>query len=809
MKALKWILLVLVFLFLIAGIGILFWLHYLLPDYNGKIKSDLLSSDVDVYYDEYAIPHIYAQNENDAWFALGYVHAQERLFQMEMLRRVGAGRLSEIFGADLINIDKLFRALDISGIAHRSAEKYFSGSDSAYQQLTLSYLKGINYYIDKGKTPVEFTLLDIPKSKFTVEDVYLISGYMGFSFTEALRSDPVTDYIATHWGLPYYNDLAHHYTSDLGARIPVSNQNDTIIHSAIVAMSKLLKEKLPVSIWSGSNSWVVAPSHSASGKVLFENDTHIGHASPSVWYEAHIECPGVSLYGNFLAGFPFPLIGHTKERAWGMTMLENDDFNFYKEKPNPANENQYWHKGEWKNYTQRQEIIKVKGRPDVVYTVKNSVHGPVIFDHQLHGLVKQMDSTLTVPVTAWWVYSQQEARTVQAAYRLCHSHNLNEMSEAAAMIDAPGINLMYGDNEGNIAWWATGRLYKLPEGTDERLLLDGSNERDDSITWLPFSENPKCVNPVTGFIYTANNQPDSVNGFLLPGYYAPNDRAERILQLLKRKPLLNIEDMRLMALDDTSILKVELKNVICNILEPVRKDSLETVVFNILKNWKGSHSLDDNGPVVFYNFLAVLFQNTMEDELGYERYHEFINGHTMKNSYLRLCLNDSSLWWDNVLTRDRRETRNEIIEQSFHSCVQLIKNKYGSNSSKWKWGNVHTLQCAHVLGRQKPLDKIFNAPKVAIAGGNETINSQGFALDTTGYFPVTYGPAMRVTLDFADIGNAKSVLPGGQSGYFYSPHYHDQLKLYAAGKYRPMLMNRKDVERLSKQHFIFKSQKVE
>lgn len=370
MKALKWILLVLVFLFLIAGIGILFWLHYLLPDYNGKIKSDLLSSDVDVYYDEYAIPHIYAQNENDAWFALGYVHAQERLFQMEMLRRVGAGRLSEIFGADLINIDKLFRALDISGIAHRSAEKYFSGSDSAYQQLTLSYLKGINYYIDKGKTPVEFTLLDIPKSKFTVEDVYLISGYMGFSFTEALRSDPVTDYIATHWGLPYYNDLAHHYTSDLGARIPVSNQNDTIIHSAIVAMSKLLKEKLPVSIWSGSNSWVVAPSHSASGKVLFENDTHIGHASPSVWYEAHIECPGVSLHGNFLAGFPFPLIGHTKERAWGMTMLENDDFNFYKEKPNPANENQYWHKGEWKNYTQRQEIIKVKGRPDVVYTVK-------------------------------------------------------------------------------------------------------------------------------------------------------------------------------------------------------------------------------------------------------------------------------------------------------------------------------------------------------------------------------------------------------------------------------------------------------
>lgn len=808
MKIVKWTLLIFSFLIITVIIGVLFWLHYLMPDYNGRIKTDLLGNDVRVYYDNYAIPHIYAQSETDAWMALGYVHAQDRLFQMEMLRRVGAGRLSEIFGSDLIKVDKLFRSLDIAGIAERSAERYFTGSDSAYQQLTLAYLKGINLFIEKGKTPVEFTLLSIPKTKFTVKDVYLISGYMGFSFTEALRSDPVTDYIATHWGLPYYNDLAHHYTSNLGARIPVNNQHDTLIQSALISLAKMLDEKMPVKIWSGSNSWVVAPSHSASGKVLFENDTHIGHASPSVWYEAHIECPEISLYGNFLAGFPFPLIGHTRNRAWGMTMLENDDFNFYKEKPNPANENQYWHQGKWEDYVQRQEIIKVKGQPDVVYTVKSSVHGPVILDRQLNGLVKQMDSTLTVPVTAWWVYAKQEARTVQAAYRLCHANKISDMETAASMIDAPGINLMYGDDEGNIAWWATGRLFKLPATADGRLLLDGSNGIDDSITWLPFTENPKCVNPSTGYIYTANNQPDSVNGFLLPGYYAPADRAERILQLLQQKSLLDINDMRSMALDDTSILKSELNKVICGILEPVKKDSFETAVFDILKKWKGSHSINENGPVVFYNLLALVFQNTMVDELGYERYHEFINGHTMKNTYLSLCRNDSSLWWDNVLTRDKHETRSEIMEQSFHECVQLLKRKYGNDMQSWQWGNVHTLQCEHVLGRQKPLDKIFNAPKVAIPGGNETVNSQGFALDTTGNFPVTYGPAMRVTIDFADIGNATSVLPGGQSGYFYSPHYYDQLKLYAAGKYRPMLMNKQDVERNSKQQLIFKSVKA-
>lgn len=807
MKIVKWILLTIVVLFVFAVIGTLFWLHYLLPDYDGKIKTAIMQNDVNVYYDDYAIPHIYAQSEADAWQALGYVHAQDRLFQMEMMRRVAAGRLSEIFGTDLINVDKLFRSLDIAGIARKSAEKYFSGSDSAYQQLTLAYLNGINLYIEKGKTPVEFSLLNIPKTKFTVEDVYLVSGYMGFSFTEALHSDPITDYIATHWGLPYYNDLAHHYTPDLGARIPVSNSNDTLIQSAILSIAKMLDEKLPVKVWSGSNSWIIAPSRSASGKVLFENDTHIGHASPSVWYEAHIECPGMSLYGNFLAGFPFPLIGHTRQRAWGMTMLENDDFNFYKERPNPANENQYWHRGQWTDFSQRQEIIKVKGQPDVIFTVKSSVHGPVVFDKNRVGMIKEMDTTLSVPVAAWWVYTQQEARTVQAAYLLCHAAGLNETANAASMIDAPGINLMYGDSEGNIAWWASGKLFRLPSPADGKLLLDGSNGIDDSITWLPFSENPKCINPSSGFIYTANNQPDSVSGFLLPGYYAPCDRAERILQMIQSKPKLTIDDVRAMALDDTSILKVELKNLLCQLLEPVKKDSLETLVFLTLKNWKGSHSIIENGPVVFYNFLSVLFQNIMADELGEERYHQFINGHTMKNTYLSLCSNDSSLWWDNVLTRDKRETRSEIVEASFHYCVKLLNNKYGSNIRSWQWGNVHTLQCKHVLGRQKPLDKIFNAPKVAIAGGNETVNSQGFALDTTGFFPVTYGPAMRVTIDFADIGNATSVLPGGQSGYFYSPYYHDQLKLYAAGKYRHMLMNRDDVEKKSKYHLVFKSNK--
>jgi penicillin amidase len=804
-KLIKKVLIAVVVLLMLSVAVVYIWLKSLMPNYDERIKISGIKSNVEVYYDRYQIPHIYANSAEDAWLALGYVHAQDRLFQMELLRRVGSGRLSEIFGKDLIEVDKLFRTLGINQVAEASAKKYFSGSDSAFQKLTHAYLNGINLYLDRGKTPVEFTLLGIPKTHFTVTDVYLISGYMGFSFAEALRNDPVLSFVANHYGLNYFNTLMHACNVNTAqCRIPVTNNKDMAAYQVMMSQLKQLEDKLPVKIWTGSNSWVLSPQRTASGKVLFANDTHIGHAAPCVWYEAHIECPEVSLYGNYLAGFPFPLIGHTRSHAWGMTMLENDDFNFYREKLNPANPQQYWHQQQWKNFNERHETIKVKDEQEVPYTVLSSVHGPIIYGSSAtKHLPVNFDTAIATPVAAWWVYQLHEAKTIQAGYRLMMASDLAAMEEAASMIDAPGINLMYGDSAGNIAWWATGKLFKLPQGVDSKLILDGANGIDDSIAWLPFSNNPKCINPASGFVYSANNQPDTVNGFLLPGYYTPPDRALRINRLLNTKQKFSMNDMKHMFVDDYSGEKQKWCTMICERINDRALDPYQREVYQTLKNWNGTHHTTETGPVIFYSYLSILMKNMMKDELGEKYFNEFVNSHTMKNAYYTLCENSESPWWDNISTKDKRETSTEIIMTSFVECCKMLQAKLGSNLKSYTWGKVHQLELVHPIGRQKPFDFVFNIGPMPISGGNETINNMGFKLDVSGNFAVTLGPAMRIAIDFADVEEAVSVLPSGQSGYFFSKHYYDQFDRYVAGEFRKMLMNEIEIKKESKHQLVF------
>ncbi|MEO6167434.1 MAG: penicillin acylase family protein, partial [Chitinophagales bacterium] len=329
MKALKWILITVFGVILIVTLIGYFYLQSTKPVYKGEQTVKGLKEQVRVLYDDFGIPHIYAANEPDAFFALGYVHAQDRLFQMELLRRVGSGRLSEIFGKEMIEVDRLFRTLGTEDAAKKSAAAFLSSDTAAYQKNALAYLAGINQYIEKGKTPVEFQLLGIEKQKFTPEDIYRIVGYMSFNFAEALRSDPIFQKIKDQLGTAYLKDIAKEYQSG-SFKIPIHEQ-DTAITNISKAIT-IIFNQLPVAPWIGSNGWVLASSRSASGKVLFANDTHIGYSQPSVWYEAHLEAPRYSFYGNFLAGVPFAVIGHSKFASWGLTMFENDDMDIFREK---------------------------------------------------------------------------------------------------------------------------------------------------------------------------------------------------------------------------------------------------------------------------------------------------------------------------------------------------------------------------------------------------------------------------------------------------------------------------------------------
>lgn len=772
-------------------IGLFGYLYYLLPYYNGERKITGIKNEVKIYYDEFAVPHIFAQSNEDAFIALGYAHAQDRLFQMELLRRVGGGRLSEIFGKDLVKVDKLFRALGIAEVAKKSSSDYFKNVSEPYQKLTIAYLNGINNYIEYGETPIEFTLIGIKKEKFTVADVYLISGYMAFSFAEAFRTDPILTSIKNKLGENYLSDIL--ITDSLRfATLPNSVDDSTanLSEKILLSLSDILNQN-PAPAFIGSNAWVVAPQKSESGKVLFCNDTHIGYAAPCVWYEAHLQTPTDTLYGNFLAGFPFPLIGHTRHHSWGLTMFENDDINLYQEKLNNENLNQYWHNNKWLPLESRKQIIKIKNEEPVSFEVKSTHHGAII-----NNIVEEVDSTFTDPVSIYWTYNHFPATTIQAAWQMAFAKNIKEMQKGASLINAPGLNILYGDAEGNIAWWAAAKLLDYHKHVNTKLILDGTLVEHDPIDTIPFEENPHSINPACNYIFSANNYPPAKAKTYIPGYYAPPDRAIEINTFLQSKSKFSIEDLKQLQTASTSSSKKEIAQIIVlalkqksNSFSQLQKDALKN-----LENWNGNHDADSITPSIFYTTLSFIMQLTMQDEIGSSSYNKLVNTHTLKESQIKLLNNPNSVWWDNINTKEK-ETQSQIVFNSFVKAVEALKTKSENNIAKWNWRNYHTLEHPHALGKQKPLDKIFNVNMKGISGGNETVNNAGFNLDTSATFHTKYGPAMRIAIDFKKIDSGYSCLPTGQSGYFFSKHYCDQSQIYVQNKYRVMLINLNTIEK--------------
>jgi len=304
-----------------------------------------LKETVEIIYDDFGVPHIYAKNAEDAYFALGYAQAQERLFQMEMIRRATSGRLSEVLGESLLPTDKIMLTLSIRRAAERSAKKAFEKTDSEYQKQSLAYLDGINSFIDQGNLPIEFTLIGFEPEHFTPEDIYTAIGYMSLSFATAISLDPMMTNIYKKLGDKY---LIYFSMDSLSNAKLYNEEAQDILSEALSPLE--LQDYLPIPIWEGSNNWVMSKERSKSGKVLLANDTHIAYSQPAVWYEAHINYPGFEMFGYYLAGVPFALIGHNNNIGWGLTIFPFDNMDLYREKVNPQNPNQYWHNGNWNKF---------------------------------------------------------------------------------------------------------------------------------------------------------------------------------------------------------------------------------------------------------------------------------------------------------------------------------------------------------------------------------------------------------------------------------------------------------------------------
>ncbi|WP_394774138.1 penicillin acylase family protein [Flavobacterium sp.] len=786
MRKIKKILLVLFVLIVILGIGLCAYIFHLKPKYEGQIELKNLEKETTVYFDDFGVPHIYANSEKDAMTALGYVHAQERLWQMELLRRIAPGRLSEIFGSVALKNDKFFSGIGIEEASAKAIAKLDKNSQS--YKMTLAYLDGINQYLDEGTTPIEFTLVGVKKEKFTIKDVYNIFGYMSFSFAMAQKTDPLLTDIRNKYGAEYLKDLG--IEGEFNTTQIKSSKENIEEYTTIAKSVAALLDNSPIPPFVGSNSWIAGPNKTKSGKVIFANDPHIGFSQPGTWYEAHLIAPDFELYGCYLAGTPYPLLAHNRDYAYGLTMFENDDIDFYQEKNKAGDSNQYQTPTGFAKYETRKKTIKVKDTSDVVLTLKSSRHGPIMND-----LLERLDRKN--PIAMSWIYTQQPIQILDAVYGLSHAKSKDDFRKAVQLVAAPGLNVMYGDAKGNVAWWATGILYKHNKGVNSFLILDGSSGKDDIAEYLDFSKNPSAENPKWGYVYSANNQPEAIDGYLYPGYYLPEDRAKRISGLMDAKSDWNKESISKMIFDNTSpvspcVVQSLISNVNITSLSAKEKEAI-----TVLKSWKGTNNLEDVAPTIYNKWVYLYLKNTFEDEMGDDNFNLFLGLSLGKQVISRQIENENSVWWDNIKTKNVKETRSEIVSKSFHESVLALQKQLGNEIADWKWGKVHTVEHEHPLGKIAALRKLFDVGPFAAPGSNEVINNQFFGLTNEGKYYVKGGPSTRRIVDFSDIENSWSILPTGQSGNPFSKHYSDQAEMYNAGKFRKMKLNKEEIIRTS------------
>lgn len=793
MRRFKKFLLILLLLIIAIGVGLCAYIFHLKPKYEGELDLKNIQEETTVYFDEFGIPHIYANSEKDAMTALGYVHAQERLWQMELLRRIAPGRLSEIFGSVALQNDQFFAGIGIEEASAKAIAKLDKDSES--YKLTQAYLDGINQYLEEGTTPIEFTLVGVKKQKFTIKDVYNIFGYMSFSFAMAQKTDPLLTDIKNKYGAEYLKDLGIEGEFNT-TRIKISKEKAEE-YSEIAKSIAAMLDQSPIPPFIGSNSWVVGPHKSKSGKVIFANDPHIGFSQPATWYEAHVVTPKQELYGCYLAGTPFPLLAHNRDYAYGLTMFENDDIDFYQEKNKAGDPTQYQTPNGFAAYETRKKVIKVKDTSDVVLTVKSTRHGPIMND-----LIERLDKKY--PIAMSWTYTRESIQILDAAYGLSHAKNKEDFKKAVSLIAAPGLNVMYGDAKGNVGWWASGKLYKHKEGVNTHLILDGSTGNDDVTEYLDFDKNPSAENPKWGYVYSANNQPEAIdNGYLYPGYYLPEDRAKRIAGLMDAKSDWDKEAVSKMIYDNTSDVAVDVvKNLISNIdLNSISAAEKEAI--KVLKSWKGSNNLEDAAPTIYNKWIYLYLKNTFEDEMGKENFNLFLGISVGKQVIANQIKNENSVWWDNIKTKNVKETRKQIVSKSFHDAIISLQNQLGNTVSDWKWGEVHTVEHEHPLGKVAALRRLFNVGPFNSPGSNEVINNLFFGFNDEGKYYTKGGPSTRRIVDFSDIENSWSILPTGQSGNPFSKHYDDQAEMYNDGKFRKMKLNKEEIIKTSTK-LIFK-----
>ena len=810
---------------LFAGVRI--YLQTLLPEIDGELRMQALSAKVTVVRDAWGVPHIEAQSAHDAYYALGYTVAQDRLFQMELQRRLAKGELAEILGPELLQTDRQFRTY----LFRHTAERMIMNAGKIRPQsleIFKAFLDGVNYFIETGPLPVEFAMLGIKPEKFTLLDSASFMGYMNYSFMEGIVTDSLATILKQKFPNIKIEDVFPGYTREKPVTImedqayyraaagdtpsgsacnerPAENGMKSAA-AALVAekdLSMLIREVMKTAdmapSFTGSNSWVIGPSRSKSGGALLANDPHVMYSNPGVWYEAHVKYPGQENYGYFVPLVPFPFMAHNRDRAWAITMFENDDVDLYAETFKPGDDSSVLYKGRWVKVETLTETIRVKGQKDSELVIRITPHGPIITDF-IAGYTGK-------PVAMCATYNQVENPVLDFLYMLISASNMTQFEKALSLLAAPGLNVSYADSAGNIAWWAVGRIPIRPAHVNSKCVLDGASGRDDYLGYLPFEKNPRMVNPASGIIITANNL--STKRPLGPvrsleGYWQPSDRAARITELLSAKEKWSLDDMKAAQTDVKAYNAGWILRILAEIIESGRTEnaltSREAAALETLKKWDGVYSVELPAPSLYECFSYHILKEGVGDEFGEENFKQFADIAEHWNFFKAFIQDAKSPLWDNVTTEET-ETREVIVLRAFKATVAELKKKYGSNIESWAWGKVCTIEYVHPIGMKKPFNLIFNIGPFPVPGGYEVVNIFGCGAGEHD-FKVKWGPSTRRLIDYADVDHSFSILPTGNAGNFLSPFYKNQAEMYLQGRYRQVSFTDEQIRQNKKHELV-------
>lgn len=769
----------------LAGAGTYLFLRQSLPETEGEISVAGLGAAVQVLRDRHGIPHIYASSLEDAHFALGFVHAQDRLWQMEINRRIGSGRLAEVLGAAALDTDRFMRTLGLRRVAEANLRHY----DGETRRLLDAYAAGVNAFLaGRPVLPPEFWLLGVSPEPWSAADSVVWTKVMAWDLGGNWRSELLRMRLSRTLPLQRIHELLPPYPGDAPPRIVDLKE----LYSGME--KKLAPDRVfsgaDAELLAGSNSWVVAGARSASGKPLLANDPHLGLTAPPVWYFAHLHAPGLDAIGATLPGVPAILVGRNERIAWGLTNTGSDVQDLYLEKLDAE-------------FAQREEIVKVKGGPDERVTLRNSRHGPVISD--VSRVALEASPRGYVLALAWTALADDDL-TVQAALRLGRARDWPGFLAVARELHAPHQTATYADVDGNVGFIAAGRVPVRKRDNDLRGLAPapGWDARYDWAGYVPFEQLPQALNPKSGTVVVANHKivPAGYRHHLTYEWQPPY-RARRIEELLSTTPVHDLSSFARMQMD---IVSLPVREMLPRFLATRNRNKEALEAQRLLAAWEGAMAADRPEPLIMIAWWREFARALYADELG----DAFRANWGARAVFLANVLADrdgQSRWCDDIRT-SAVESCDDLLAQSLEKALADLRRRYGADPQAWKWGTAHAARHRHrPFARQAWLARIFDI-SVPSPGDAYTVNAGATDFnDELEPYANRHAPSLRAISDLADPQASVFIHSGGQSGNPLSPHYRNFAAAWARGEYVPMLTERSRLEAAGLQRLVLAPRK--